>query len=159
MPLQWKPRWRAPTRGPRLKVRGDSEKDLATARTVCRDGWGDRPVSGNGCSHQSPEKGPMKIGIPRRRWLERRGPKRTLGEAGSVTETETGRCAAGGTDRLDDSRLNFRSRPGPRPSTGGDVTILTPFSLSPMTDASVDALPTLFLAYCALNHADSDRAD
>ena len=27
-----------------------------------------------------------------------------------------------------------------------------------MTDASVDALPTLFLAYCALDHADSDHA-
>ena len=39
------------------------------------------------------------------------------------------------------------------------VTILTPFSISPMTDASVDALPTLFLAYCALDHADSDHAD
>ena len=93
------------------------------------------------------------------RWLERRGPERTLGEAGSVTETETGRRAGGGADRLDDSRLNFRSRLGPRPSTGGDVTILTPFSTSPMTDASVDALPTLFLAYCALDHADSDHAD
>ena len=93
------------------------------------------------------------------RWLERRGPERTLGEAGSVTETETGRRVGGGADRLDDSRLNFRSRLGPRPSTGGDVTILTPFSISPMTDASVDALPTLFLAYCALGHADSDHAD
>ena len=93
------------------------------------------------------------------RWLERRGPERTLGEAGSVTETETGRRVGGGVDRLDDSRLNFRSRIGPRPSTGGDVTILTPFSTSPMTDASVDALPTLFLAYCAIDHADSDFAD
>ena len=92
------------------------------------------------------------------RWLERRGPERTLGVAGSVTETETGRRAGGGADRLDDSRLNFRSRLGPRPSTGGDVTILTPFSTSPMTDASVDALPTLFLAYCAIDHADSDPA-
>ena len=93
------------------------------------------------------------------RWLERRGPERTLGEAGSVTETETGRCVGGGTDRLDDSRLNFRSRLGPRLSTGGDVTILTPFSVSPMTDASVDALPTLFLAYCALSHVDSNLTD
>ena len=41
----------------------------------------------------------------------------------------------------------------------GGVTILTPFSTSPMTDASVDALPTLFLAYCAIDHADSDPAD
>ena len=39
------------------------------------------------------------------------------------------------------------------------VTILTPFSISPMTDASVDALPTLFLAYCAMDHTDSDLAD
>ena len=93
------------------------------------------------------------------RWLERRGPEQILGEAGSVTETETGRRAGGGVDRLDDSRLNFRSRLGPRPSTGGDVTILTPFSTSPMTDASVDALPTLFLAYCAVNHAYSTLAD
>ena len=92
-------------------------------------------------------------------WLERRGTEQTLGEAGSVTETETGRRVGGGADRLDDSRLNFRSRLGPRPSTGGDVTILTPFSISPMTDASVDALPTLFLAYCAMDHADSDFAD
>ena len=94
------------------------------------------------------------------RWLERRGPERiSIGEAGSVTETETGRRAGGGADRLDDSRLNFGSRLGPRPSTGGDVTILTPFSISPMTDASVDALPTLFLAYCAMDHADSTLDD
>jgi hypothetical protein len=33
-------------------------------------------------------------------------------------------------------------------------TILTPFSLSPMTDTAVDSLPELFLAYCIL--ADSD---
>ena len=39
------------------------------------------------------------------------------------------------------------------------VTILTPFSTSPMTDASVDALPNLFLAYCAIDHADSGPAD
>jgi hypothetical protein len=35
-----------------------------------------------------------------------------------------------------------------------DDTILTPFSVSPMTDTVVDSLPTLFLAYCTL--ADSD---
>jgi hypothetical protein len=34
--------------------------------------------------------------------------------------------------------------------------ILTPFSLSPMTDMAVDCLPALFLAYCTL--ADSDDA-
>jgi hypothetical protein len=33
-------------------------------------------------------------------------------------------------------------------------TILTPFSLSPMTDTAVDSLPELFLAYCTL--ADSN---
>jgi hypothetical protein len=33
-------------------------------------------------------------------------------------------------------------------------TILTPFSLSPMTDTVVDSLPALFLAYCTM--ADSD---
>ena len=116
-------------------------------------------MSGNGCLHPNPEKGPLKSGIPRRDGWSVGDQKRTLGEAGSVTETETGRRAGGGADRLDDSRLNFRSRLGPRPSVGGDVTILTPFSTSPMTDASVDALPTLFLAYCAIDHADSDRAD
>ena len=92
-------------------------------------------------------------------WLERRGMERTFGEVGSVTETETGRRVGGGIDRLNNSRLNFRSQLGPRPSTGGDVTILTPFSTSPMTDASVDALPTLFLAYCAMDHVDSHIAD
>jgi hypothetical protein len=38
---------------------------------------------------------------------------------------------------------------------GGDDTILTPFSLSPMTDVAVESLPALFLAYCML--ADSDN--
>ena len=104
-------------------------------------------------------KGPDEDRDTSTRWLERRGLERTLGEAGSVTETETGRHVGGGVDQLDDSRLNFRSRLGPRPSTGGDVTILTLFSTSPMTDASVDALPTLFLAYCAIEHADSDLAN
>ena len=32
------------------------------------------------------------------------------------------------------------------------VTILTPFSISPMTDASVDALPNLLTTYCAIDH-------
>jgi hypothetical protein len=35
-----------------------------------------------------------------------------------------------------------------------DDMILTPFSISPMTDTAVDSLPALFLAYCML--ADSD---
>ena len=105
-------------------------------------------------------KGPGEARDTSTRWLERRGPERTsIGEAGSVTETEMGWRAGGGADRLDDSRLNFRSQLGPQPSTGGDVTILTPFSISPMTDASVNALPTLFLAYCAMDHADSTLAD
>ena len=39
------------------------------------------------------------------------------------------------------------------------VTILTPFSNSPMTDASVNALPTLFLAYYALDYANQPLAD
>ena len=160
MPIQRGPRRTDPAGGSRVRRKDDSEKDLATARTVCRDGWGDRPMSGNGCLHPNPRKRPDEGRDTSMRWLEHRGPERTnIGEAGSVTETETGRRAGGGADRLDDSRLNFRSRLGPRPSTGGDVTILTPFSISPMTDASVDALPTLFLAYCAIDHADSDLAD
>jgi hypothetical protein len=32
--------------------------------------------------------------------------------------------------------------------------ILTPFSLSPMTDTVVDSLPALFLAYCTLTDSD-----
>jgi hypothetical protein len=33
-------------------------------------------------------------------------------------------------------------------------TILTPFSISPMTDMAVDSLPALFLAYCTLAESD-----
>jgi len=33
-------------------------------------------------------------------------------------------------------------------------TFLTPYSISTMTDSSVESLPTLFLAYCALDSAD-----
>ena len=37
------------------------------------------------------------------------------------------------------------------------VTVLTPFSFSPMTDTSVGCLPELFLAYCTLaDHPLSD---
>jgi hypothetical protein len=33
-------------------------------------------------------------------------------------------------------------------------TILTLFSISPMTDSVVDSLPALFLAYCTLTDSD-----
>jgi hypothetical protein len=73
--------------------------------------------------------------------------------ADSVTEAETGRRAGCGAPS-EDSTLDLSSRTGSRPWTGDDDTILTPFSLSPMTDTTVDSLPELFLAYCTL--ADSD---
>ena len=78
------------------------------------------------------------------------------GAAGSAIAVETDQCVGGGTgyERTNDSRLNFHSRYGPRPSTGGDDTFLTPYSTSTMTDSAVKSLPTLFLAYCALNSAD-----
>jgi hypothetical protein len=38
-------------------------------------------------------------------------------------------------------------------------TILTPFSLSPMTDTAVDSLPELFLAYCMLTDSDDIMLD
>jgi hypothetical protein len=38
-------------------------------------------------------------------------------------------------------------------------TILTPFSLSPMTDTVVDSLPMLFLAYCTLVDSDDVMSD
>jgi hypothetical protein len=38
-------------------------------------------------------------------------------------------------------------------------TILTPFSLSPMTDMAVDSLPKLFLAYCTLADSDDVMSD
>jgi hypothetical protein len=37
--------------------------------------------------------------------------------------------------------------------------ILTPFSLSPMTDIAVDSLPELFLAYCTLADSDDVMSD
>jgi hypothetical protein len=77
-----------------------------------------------------------------------------IGAVGSVTEAETGRHVGSGAPFTEDSRLNFPSQTGSRPWTGGNDTILTPFSLSPMTDTAVDSLPTLFLAYCTM--ADSD---
>jgi hypothetical protein len=73
--------------------------------------------------------------------------------ADSVKEAETGRREGCGAPS-EDSKPNFPSRTGSRPWTGGDDTILTPFSLSPTTDSAVDSLPELFLAYCTL--ADTD---
>jgi hypothetical protein len=54
---------------------------------------------------------------------------------------------------VEDSRLNHRTEPRlvPRTSTGGDDTILTPFSFSPSCDSAVDSLPKLFLAYCTIH--------
>jgi hypothetical protein len=37
--------------------------------------------------------------------------------------------------------------------------ILTPFSLSPMTDMAVDSLPELFLAYCTLADSNDIMSD
>jgi hypothetical protein len=78
--------------------------------------------------------------------------------ADSATEAETGRRAGCGAPP-EDSRLDLSSRTGSRPWTGGDDTILTPFSLSPMTDAAVDSLPELFLAYCTLADSDDIMSD
>jgi hypothetical protein len=78
--------------------------------------------------------------------------------ADSATEAETGRRAGSGA-LSEDTRLNFPSRTGSRPWTGGDDTILTPFSLSPMTDTAVDSLPELFLAYCTLADSDDIMSD
>jgi hypothetical protein len=78
--------------------------------------------------------------------------------ADSVTEAETGWCAGCGAPS-EDSRLDISSRTGSQPWMGGDDTILTPFSLSPMTDAAVDSLPELFLAYCTLSDSDDIMSD
>jgi hypothetical protein len=77
-----------------------------------------------------------------------------IGAVGLTTEVETEWHAGSGVPFNEDSRLNFSSQIGSRPWTGGDDMILTPFSLSPMTDTAVDCLPALFLTYCML--ADSD---
>jgi hypothetical protein len=68
------------------------------------------------------------------------------------------------TDRLEGQQDSLRHWEGPGVLCWyvrrlQSVTILTPFSTSPMTDASVDALPNLFLAYCAMDHADSNFTD
>ena len=39
-------------------------------------------------------------------------------------------------------------------ANSADDTFLTPYSISTMTDSAVESLPTLFLAYCALDSAD-----
>jgi hypothetical protein len=81
-----------------------------------------------------------------------------IGVADSVTETETGWHEGCGAPSKD-SRPDLSSRTGSRPWTGGDDTILTPFSLSPMTDTAVDSLPALFLAYCTLVDSDDVMSD
>jgi hypothetical protein len=79
-----------------------------------------------------------------------------IGTVGSVAEVKTEWRIGSGAPFNEDSRINFRSRIGSRPWTGGDDMILTPFSLSPMTDTAVDCLSTLFLAYCTLADSDDD---
>jgi hypothetical protein len=76
----------------------------------------------------------------------------------SVTETET-RQRVGSRVLSEDSTLDPSSRTGSRPWMGGDDTILTLFSLSPMTDTAVDSLPELFLAYCMLADSDDVMSD
>jgi hypothetical protein len=78
--------------------------------------------------------------------------------ADSAAEAETGWRAGCGA-LSEDSRLDLSSRTGSRPWTGGDDTILTPFSSSPITDAAVDSLPELFLAYCTLADSDDIMSD
>jgi hypothetical protein len=66
----------------------------------------------------------------------------------------------GGGAVQDDGRSRRRSVvPEAPPSTGGDVTICTPFSFSPSTDDVVDALPDLFLAYLSLSDIDHVMTD
>jgi hypothetical protein len=81
-----------------------------------------------------------------------------LVEVDSATEAETGRRVGSGVPS-EDSKLDPPSRTGSRPWTGGDDTILTPFSFSPMTDTAVDSLPELFLAYCTLADSDDAKSD
>jgi hypothetical protein len=81
-----------------------------------------------------------------------------IGVADSVTETEMGWREGCGAPS-EDSRPGLSSRIGSRLWTGGDDTILTPFSLSPTTDTAVDSLPELFLAYCTLADSDNVMSD
>jgi hypothetical protein len=82
-----------------------------------------------------------------------------IGETGSVTEAETERRVGSGALFTEDSKKDLPSQTGSRPWTGGDDTILTPFSLSPMTGMAVDSLPELFLAYCTLANSDDVMSD
>jgi hypothetical protein len=78
--------------------------------------------------------------------------------ADSAAKAETGRRTGCGASSKD-SKPDPSSRPGSRPWTGGDDTILTPFSLSPTTDTAVDSLPKLFLAYCTLADSNDIMSD
>jgi hypothetical protein len=78
--------------------------------------------------------------------------------ADSVTETEMGQHMGCGAPS-EDSSLDLSSRTGSRLWTRGDDTILTPFSICPMTDTAVDSLPELFLAYCTLADSDDIMSD
>jgi hypothetical protein len=82
-----------------------------------------------------------------------------IGIVGSATEAEMGQRVGSGASFIQDSRLDLPSRTGSRPWMGGDDTILTSFSLSPMTDTAVDSLPALFLAYCTLADLDDVTPD
>jgi hypothetical protein len=73
-----------------------------------------------------------------------------IGAAGSATEAEMGRHVGSGVPFIEDFGLSSPSQPGSRPWTGGDDTVLTPFSFSPTTDSATDFLPDLFLAYCTI---------
>jgi hypothetical protein len=73
-----------------------------------------------------------------------------IGTAGSATEAEMGWCVGSGAPSIKGFRLGSPSQLRSRPWTGGDDTILTPFSLSPITDSATDFLPDLFLAYCTI---------
>jgi hypothetical protein len=99
------------------------------------------------------ENGPDAFGrdSPVRRmghWLDE------IGAAGSATEAETERRVDSGAPFIQNSRLNFPFQVRSQPWTGGDDTILTPFSLSPTTNTMVESLPTLFLAYCTITDSD-----
>jgi hypothetical protein len=78
-----------------------------------------------------------------------------IGAAGSATEAEMEWRMGSGVLFTKNSRPDFPSRTGSRLWTGGDDTILTPFSLSPMTDMVVDSLPALFLDYCTIANSDN----
>jgi hypothetical protein len=82
-----------------------------------------------------------------------------IGVAGLATEAEMERRVGRGALFTEDSKLDLPSRTGSWPWMGGDDTILTPFSLSPVTDTVVDSLPKLFLAYCTLADSNDVMSD